>query len=453
MEPVKITALEAENVKRVRAVELRPEKDGLTVIGGRNGQGKTSVLDAIAWALGGDRFKPSQPHREGSVNDPRLKVELSNGLVVERSGKNSALKVTDPSGKRAGQQLLNSFVEQLAIDLPRFMESSPKEKAKTMLEVIGVGEELYRLEAAERKAYDERTAVGTMERQKRALAEEMPFDPDAPAEPVSAAEAAREKAEIIERNAALAQERAKADGIGARMDAVENDMAEVDSQMARLAEQKERMRLELEAMARERSRMMEGLSGRAMEDTAEVDALLEEIDAINARVRDNQLRLAAIREADGLKERYDALTEQVEAARNEKLRLLEGAALPLPELSVDAGELTYKGRRWDGMSGSEQLMVSAAIVRALKPQCGFVLVDKLEQFDPQTLAEFGRWAESEGLQIIGTRVASDDTCTIVIEDGVSKGTLAPMPAADIEPTADALEAYFGPEARAARWVI
>lgn len=453
MEPVKITALEAENVKRVRAVELRPEKDGLTVIGGRNGQGKTSVLDAIAWALGGDRFKPSQPHREGSVNDPRLKVELSNGLVVERSGKSSALKVTDPSGKRAGQQLLNSFVEQLAIDLPRFMESSPKEKAKTMLEVIGVGKELYRLEAAERKAYDERTAVGAMERQKRALAEEMPFDPDAPAEPVSAAEAAREKAEIIERNAALAQERAKADGIGARMDAVENDMAEVDSQMARLAEQKERMRLELEAMARERSRMMEGLSGRAMEDTAEVDALLEEIDIINARVRDNQLRLAAIREADGLKERYDALTEQVEAARNEKLRLLEGAALPLPELSVDAGELTYKGRRWDGMSGSEQLMVSAAIVRALKPQCGFVLVDKLEQFDPQTLAEFGRWAESEGLQIIGTRVADDDTCTIVIEDGVSKGALAPMPAADIEPTADALEACFGPEARAARWVI
>lgn len=435
MEPVKITALEAENVKRVRAVELRPEKDGLTVIGGRNGQGKTSVLDAIAWALGGDRFKPSQPHREGSVNDPRLKVELSNGLVVERSGKNSALKVTDPSGKRAGQQLLNSFVEQLAIDLPRFMESSPKEKAKTMLEVIGVGEELYRLEAAERKAYDERTAVGTMERQKRALAEEMPFDPDAPAEPVSAAEAAREKAEIIERNAALAQERAKADGIGARMDAVENDMAEVDSQMARLAEQKERMRLELEAMARERSRMMEELSGRAMEDTAEVDALLEEIDAINARVRDNQVRSAAIREADGLKERYDALTEQVEAARNEKLRLLEGAALPLPELSVDAGELTYKGRRWDGMSGSEQLMVSAAIVRALKPQCGFVLVDKLEQFDPQTLAEFGRWAESEGLQIIGTRVASDDTCAIVIEDGVSKaapdgGQAAPAPMAD-----------------------
>ena len=113
---VKITALEAENVKRVKAVAVEPAPDGLTVIGGRNGQGKTTVLDAIAWALGGDRYHPSEPHREGSVLDPRLKVELSNGITVERSGKNSSLKVTDPSGKRGGQQLLNSFVEQLAID-------------------------------------------------------------------------------------------------------------------------------------------------------------------------------------------------------------------------------------------------------------------------------------------------------------------------------------------------
>jgi DNA repair exonuclease SbcCD ATPase subunit len=56
---VKITSFEAENVKRVKAVELKPTENGLTIIGGRNGQGKTSVLDAIAWALGGNRFKPS----------------------------------------------------------------------------------------------------------------------------------------------------------------------------------------------------------------------------------------------------------------------------------------------------------------------------------------------------------------------------------------------------------
>ena len=110
---MKITKLEIENVKRVKAVELAPAQNGLTVIGGKNGQGKTSVLDAIAWALGGEKYRPSDAQREGSVIPPRLHVELDNGIVVERDGKNSALKVTDPTGKRAGQALLDEFVERL----------------------------------------------------------------------------------------------------------------------------------------------------------------------------------------------------------------------------------------------------------------------------------------------------------------------------------------------------
>lgn len=111
METVKINQLEIENVKRVKAVKIEPTANGLTVIGGRNSQGKTSVLDSIAWALGGDRYKPSQAQRDGSVLPPQLHVELSNGLIVERKGKNSDLKVIDPSGRKGGQQLLNQFVE------------------------------------------------------------------------------------------------------------------------------------------------------------------------------------------------------------------------------------------------------------------------------------------------------------------------------------------------------
>ena len=110
-EIVKINTLELENIKRVKTVVLTPTKNGLTVIGGRNNQGKTSVIDAIAWVLGGDKFKPSTPQREGSIIPPHLKVTLSNGLIVERSGKNSTLKVIDPNGNKSGQQLLNEFVE------------------------------------------------------------------------------------------------------------------------------------------------------------------------------------------------------------------------------------------------------------------------------------------------------------------------------------------------------
>lgn len=197
---VKINNLEIENVKRVKAVTLEPAENGLTVIGGRNGQGKTSVLDAIAWALGGDRFKPSQPNREGSVISPHLKVELSNGLVVERSGNNSNLKVIDPNGNKGGQQLLNEFVEAFALNLPKFMQSSSKEKADTLLRIIGVGDKLYTLETDEQRLYNRRTEIGRVRDQKSKYAKELPIYSGLPAEPVSAVELIKQQQEILARN-------------------------------------------------------------------------------------------------------------------------------------------------------------------------------------------------------------------------------------------------------------
>ena len=106
---ITIHSLDIENVKRVKAVSLTPSPAGLTVIGGKNGAGKTTVLDAIVWALGGEKYRPSEAQRDGSMTPPHIRITLSNGLVVERKGKNSALTVTDPSGKKAGQQLSNQL--------------------------------------------------------------------------------------------------------------------------------------------------------------------------------------------------------------------------------------------------------------------------------------------------------------------------------------------------------
>ena len=151
---VTITALEAENVKRIKAVALTPAPTGLTLVGGNNNQGKTSVLDALAWALGGDRFRPNAAQRDGAVAPAHLKVTLSNGVIVERKGKNSTLTVTDPTGRRSGQQLLNAFIEPLALDLPRFMEASDKEKADILLRIIGIGTELHVRDLEIKSLYD-----------------------------------------------------------------------------------------------------------------------------------------------------------------------------------------------------------------------------------------------------------------------------------------------------------
>ena len=79
---MKIIKLEAENIKRLVAVEITP--DGHMVqISGRNGAGKTSVLDAIWWALAGADAIQAKPIREGETT-AHITLDLGE-IVVERS--------------------------------------------------------------------------------------------------------------------------------------------------------------------------------------------------------------------------------------------------------------------------------------------------------------------------------------------------------------------------------
>lgn len=407
---MKINRLEIENVKRVKAVKLEPAANGLTIIGGNNNQGKTSVLDSIAWALGGERYRPSQAAREGSTIPPYLHIVMNNGLVVERKGKNSDLKVTDPSGKKAGQQLLNEFINQLALDLPRFMEASGKEKAKTLLQIIGVGDELEKLEQEEKRLYNERLAIGQIADRKKKFAKEQIYYPEAPREIVSAAELIRRQQEILVQNGENQKKREN-------LHRLEQEYQQVTNELASLLRRQASLEEELK-VARTSAEDLEDQS------TAELEKSIAEVDEINRKVRANLDKEKAEDDARDYTEQYEHLTSKITQVRETKAKLLDHAKLPLPELSVADGELVYKGQKWDNMSGSDRLKVSAAIVRELNPQCGFVLLDKLEQMDLQTLKEFGAWLEQEGLQAIATRVSTGGECSVIIEDGYSQGTEA-----------------------------
>lgn len=411
-EAVKINSLELENVKRVKAVKLEPTASGLTVVGGKNNQGKTSVLDAIAWALGGAKYKPSQAQREGSLVEPQLHIELSNGMVVERLGKNGSLKVTDPSGQKGNQSLLDGFISQFALDLPKFMEADKNTKAKILLQIIGVGDKLSVFDKQESELYNRRTEIGRIADQKKKYADEMVQWDGVPEEIVSAAELIQQQQEILARNG--------------RNQELRNQVKNLEAQKTLLEQRIEEAQKALNAMHEQFAELMEKLSiantnAKDLQDesTAELEESIANIDSTNAKVRDNLNKQRAQEEADEYKRQYGDLTTQIEEVRKSRMELLNGVEMPLDDLSVQDGELIYKGQKWDNMSGSDQLKVATAIVRKTNPQCGFVLLDKLEQMDIDTMNEFGKWLQENNLQAIATRVSTGDECSIFIEDGYS----------------------------------
>lgn len=417
MEQIRINKLEIENVKRVKAVKLKPSDTGLTIIGGNNQQGKTSVLDAITWALGGNKYRPSNAKNESSVIPPIIKLTMSNGLVVERKGKNSDLKVIDPRGEKAGQQLLDSFVEELALNLPKFMNQSSKEKANTLLQIIGVGDKLAELEQEEKEAYNQRHAIGQIADQKEKYAKEQVYYPDAPQQLVSASDLIKRQQEILAKNGQNQIHR--------------NNLKELEASQVLDKEKYEQITAKIEELTREKEGLGSLINSRAEnielakktveelqdESTAELEASIENIEQLNEKVRANLSKEKAEEDVQGYRDQYSRLSTIINDIRKKKTDLLNSANLPLEGLMVDDGELLYKGYKWDSMSGAEQLKVATAIVRKLNPDCGFVLMDKLEQMDLDTLKEFGQWLEQEGLQVIATRVSKGDECSIIIEDG------------------------------------
>lgn len=419
-DPVKITSLELENVKKVRAVRLSPSESGLTVIGGGNRAGKTSVLDGICYALGGEKFRPSDLQNSEGLNPARMEVRLSNGLVVVREGKNAALKVTDPEGRKSGQTLLDGFVSAFALNLPAFMQAKTADKAKALLDTLGIGEKLLELDREERKWYDERTVAGRIADSKAKHAKELPEFADVPEEPLSSADLTREMTETLAFNA---RQKALRDNIDKLKDAYETENGRLRMMEQRLRELQDQIDVQKKRVgdAYHEYNVASSVTISPDQDTSGIQKKLDELEEINVKVRQNAEKANAMDEAKHAAEERDALSAKVEEVRSRRAALLKSASMPLDGLDVVDGELVYNGRKWDCMSTMEQMKVSVAVCRAMKPECGFCLVDRLESFDLHELGEFAAWAEAEGLQVIGTRVSDGGECTVVIEDGTVKG--------------------------------
>lgn len=414
-DPVKILCFSAGNFKALKAFYCEPKPEGLTVIGGGNGAGKSSCLDALAFAVGGARYRPSNPKREGAVGDTTLHVDLSNGITVERKGKNLSLTVTDREGARHGQELLDAFISNIAIDLPRFYNASSKDKAHMILDTLGIEEKLEELARREKEKYDTRTVVGREADRKQKAAEDMPWHEDAPEEPVSVSDLIKQQQEILSRNGIRAEHKRNLESYKAKV-------ADIDSRVKALLGEKSELLDKINDVQCAVSNDGEE------ESTAELEAQIADFEETNRKVAENAERTRRLEEADALSDQRDALTKEIEEVRAERLALLKDADFPLDGLSVnDGGELVYNDQPWDCMSGSQQLIVSCAIASRVNPTCRFVLMDKLEQLDLDTLKEFDAWLKTQDLQCIATRVSTGGECSLVIEDGeVKEGEKKPV---------------------------
>jgi hypothetical protein len=318
------------------------------------------------------------------------------------------------------QKLLDEFLSQLAIDLPKFMGGTDKGRTDALLQTLGIDQQLSKLDLQIQRTFDERRDAARVAKKDKAYADGLPHHEDAPDEPVSITELIQQQQAILAKNGENQRKRERASEITRERVRIETQLADLKIKLAELQQAYDRA-LEDEKIATKDAAELHD------ESTAEIEESIANVEETNRRIRANLDKERAENEAKQLRSKYNNLTSELETIRKAKADLLNGADLPLPGLSVEDGVLTYNGQKWDCMSGAEQLIVATSIVRKLNPECGFVLMDKLEQMDLETLKEFGDWLEREGLQVIATRVSTGPECAVIIEDGTSTQVQAPEP--------------------------
>jgi predicted ATP-dependent endonuclease of OLD family len=431
-DPIRIHGLEVENFKRISIVRLQPSAAGLTVIGGRNGQGKTSILDAIAAALGGSKKTPTNLRRDGGMADPRVRLELDNGLVIERKGKNFDLHIKAKDGTKGGQKTLDNIIGEFSIDVPKFMAMKSAEKGEHLLQLLGIGDQLKALDKEEQAAYNEREIIGRQARQKDAAAKELPEYPDAPDELLTVDSLMESNRALMRRNAERSTLRQT---VATLLDSIKTHESRVAS--AKLALEQAENDL---AAVKSKLAIAQSKPITPDESDAEIKAELANIEATNAKVRANLDKMKAKDDAKAAYAEYEKFTVKIEDVRKRRSSLLDSAAMPLPGLTVEKGELLYNGKAWDCMATSEQIKVAIAIDHALKPSCAFVLLDRLEAFDLDMLREIDAWLAELGMQGIATRVSTGKECSVIIEDGRIEGQEGVIAAPQVEVTEEASNA-------------
>ncbi len=433
---MRILSIKAENFKGVKLVEIEPGET-TTLVGGKNRQGKSSFLDAIAATLGGVKLCPKRPIRDGETEakcEIRLEGEQARMLppcTVTRTWKprknggiKSELEILTEDGYRAPtpQTILDDIVGPLGFDPERFLRMKPKEQAEVLRKLVGL--DFSELDTEHQKAYDKRTEVNRTSKTMKARFDAMPQHEDAPEKEVSVSalmtELQRRQA-VNKRNEEVRDELGNLQGeINAREDHIrsaEEVATTLESQLQEAKGRVETLKNQKAANALEIKVKLVEVHDLEDADESEIQQQVTESDTVNNKVRENAARVNLEIEVEVERKKSATLTDKIKDIDATKQKMREGAEWPVAELGYDDEGVTLFGRPFDQASATEQREAAFGIVAADNPSLKFAMIKDGSLLDDESLADFSRLAAERGFQLFVERVGEDKECTIIISEG------------------------------------
>lgn len=419
---MKILKLTAENVKKLRAVEITP-KGELVEITGKNGSGKTSVLDAIWWAMAGTKHIQAVPIRQGA-DTARIRLDLGE-LIVERrfTPKGSTLTVEKADGARYGspQSILDALLGALTFDPLAFVNQEPREQFQTLRKIVPLEVDVDQLDALNRGDFDRRTDINRMAKEKRAQAMGMVV-------PTGLPEGAVDTAAIKDAMGEAATFNAELEARKARRVGVTRDVSDHRAKAA--AKRNERDALRRAADERDREAVESEAGADALQtklddtpplpepvDITALRAALDKAEATNRGIEQRTKRAALVAEVERLDTQARDLTETMAIREKTKVNAIAKAPMPVPGLGFGEGIVTFDGVPFDQAETSAQIRVGVAMAMAANPKLRVIRIKEGSFLDQDNIALIAEMARQHDYQVWIERVDTSGKVGVVIEDG------------------------------------
>ncbi|WP_027578425.1 hypothetical protein [Bradyrhizobium sp. Ai1a-2] len=438
----RILSFAVEGILRVVAVHIKPDGRVLELTG-KNRQGKSSIIEALWAALGGEKFIPSDPIHDGEDagrivvdigNDSGLKYKVTRRIkkADNEKGYNTSLIIEGADGEKFSnpQKLLNGLIGALSCDPLEFIAMKPKDQFDLLKRFVP-GVDFDAIAAAYQKDFDDRTDVNRDAKSKRTRADAITIDENAPAarldEAALVAElaaAGKKNAEVERFRAAQAARRQRADGLDASAEQKRKRIQELRAEIDRLelGEQEDEA-----AAADVRMEIADAGDEPTLVDTGDLQAKITAARDANAkfdaaeRMRTEKERL--IQEATVLERQSAALTKAMEDREKAKQDAIAEAKMPIAGITFGDGVVLLDGHPLGQASQAQKLSTAIAIAVALQPKLRFITTKNAALLDDDSWKALVNLAEQQDLLIIAETVNSNRPTAVHIEDGHVKGAV------------------------------
>ena len=411
----RIISLEVENFKRIKAVRIEPNGN-LVIIGGKNAQGKTSLLDALMFLLKGKSHLSGQPIHEGE-DEALVRADLGDFTAQRKITKKGpgALIIKPKPGvvlpDMTPHAMFSEIIGPLTVNPVGFMAMDPKEQLEVIREMVGL--DTSEIDAERDDLYERRTETGREVKRLTGQVESMPEHDDAPDEEVSISGLMDELAMVDVENEKTRSAMGVVERLSTAMKGEEQRVKDAENALARAVSSADEFR-------KKQSEANAKLDDMTHVCTDDLRADIAGAENTNAKVRANATRRTAIKQLETVEDHYEKLSGKIKKLDAKKKKAMAEVELPIKGMGFNSDGLTYKEIPLCDASSAEQLRISVAVGVAGNPEFRGLLVRGGSLLDEDSLAQLDTWAEEQEVQILLERVGHGGECQFIIEDGMVK---------------------------------